>query len=129
MFDNYGDEVGNKLGRNNGYVEHGNLGSIHIKHERQSIYSLINVPKSKNYDSYRPGDHQVCIGWGSNVMDPGRGSNQYIFTGDIGAICGAYWHWSGIHITDENDYQPKCFWLGYCTLGIGYYAGTLILSC
>jgi hypothetical protein len=98
----------------------GNVGATHVKHDGQSVYSVFGVPNYKLdpfKDRYqRHYDHQICIGWGANAMDPERGSNHYIFSGDMGAICGGYWHWSGLYVTDDGEYQPKCFWVGRCKL-------------
>lgn len=96
----------------------GNVGVIYVKYDGQSVYFVFGVFNYKLdlfKDCYqRYYDYQICIGWGVNVMDFECGSNYYIFSGDMGVICGGYWYWSGLYVIDDGEYQLKCFWVGCC---------------
>ncbi|KAK0388052.1 hypothetical protein NLU13_4296 [Sarocladium strictum] len=83
-----------------GVVKDGNVGEVHIKHDKQAAYSLM----SANKDS-------ICIAWATMTWADKAGGNKYALDGGVAKECGASWYFSNMYPSSSHDYQPPCFWI------------------
>lgn len=71
-----------------------------VEHDHQGVYTLFSARKDS-----------ICVAWVTTSWSESSGGNQYAVSGDFGARCGATWHYSGMYPSNDNSYQPKCFWI------------------
>ncbi|KAM0424810.1 hypothetical protein ACHAPT_009866 [Fusarium lateritium] len=100
-----GEFVG--MNADQGKVDDGNLGEVHVDHENQGVYTLFSA-----------NDDAICIAWVTTSWSEDRGGQHYAVNGDMGYECGATWYYSGMYYNSNEDpfkmdpkKQPKCFWI------------------
>jgi hypothetical protein len=82
-----------------------------VQHNGPNEYTIVSVPKEADPDGVP--DHKIYIAYGAFANDKERGGHDDAFIGDIAAECGAQWHWGTVQATEDDEYRPKCFWIGY----------------
>lgn len=133
------------------------MGALHVQHDGQIEYAVISVPKDAGptrgpaqheqapaatiigamgspgagaaplNEQYHKFDHKICIPLAGVAMDKERGNHQAFLIGDIAVACGARWFYGKVQVTEDDEYRPKCFWLGYGTLPRQFYDATAYL--